>query len=152
MIAVIGAGQATKEGLAAAERVGRYIAERGAVLVCGGLGGVMEAASRGCAAAGGVVVGILPGDSTATANPHVTVPIATNMGHARNAIIAHTADVLIAIEGEFGTLSETAISLKLKKTVIQLNSRPRIEPALQAATPEQAADMAFVALEEDTHD
>ncbi len=149
IIAVIGAGRASAAGLAMAEEVGRYIAERGAVLLCGGLGGVMEAASRGCATAGGEVIGILPGASAVTANPHVTLPIVTNMGHARNVIIAHTAAVLIAIEGEFGTLSEIAIALKLKKTVIQLNSRPRIESALQAATAAQAVAMAFVAFKED---
>jgi uncharacterized protein (TIGR00725 family) len=118
MIGVIGAGRASAAGERQAYEVGRLIAENGAVLVCGGLGGVMAAASKGCAEAGGEVLGILPGPTADSANPYVTLPIVTNMGHARNVIIAHSAAVLIAIEGEYGTLSEMAIGLKLGKTVV----------------------------------
>lgn len=148
ILGVIGAGSASPRGLDHAYQVGRLIAEKGAVLVCGGLGGVMEAASRGCAEAGGEVLGILPGDSSVTANPYVTLPIVTAMGHARNVIIAQTASALIAIEGEFGTLSEIAISLKLGKPVVQLDSWPQISTTLQAETPKQAVEMIFAALQE----
>lgn len=143
MIGVIGAGKASPAGVKLACQVGRLIAENDIVLVCGGLGGVMEAASKGCFEAGGDVIGVLPGSSAKTANPYITLPIVTNMGHARNVIIAHTADVLIAIEGEFGTLSEMAISLKLEKTVIHLNSWKDLAGVLAASTPEEAVAMAI---------
>ena len=146
IIGVIGAGNATSLALDNAYQVGRLIAERGAVLVCGGLGGVMEAASRGCVEAGGDVLGILPGDSAATANPYVTLPIITAMGHARNIIIAQTANALVAIGGEYGTLSEIAISLKIEKPVVQLDSWPQILTHLRAENPEEAIEMLFVAL------
>ena len=146
IIGVIGAGQASAAGAKQAYRVGRLIAENGCVLVCGGLGGVMEAASRGCAEAGGDVLGILPGDSAKSANPYISLPIVTNMGHARNVIIAQTADVLIAIEGEYGTLSEMAIGLKLGKTVVQLNSRYRFDDAVIAGNAEEAVAMALDSL------
>ncbi|NOQ41087.1 MAG: TIGR00725 family protein [Desulfuromusa sp.] len=148
IIGVIGAGNATAVGLSNAYLVGRLIAEKGAVLVCGGLGGVMESASRGCVEAGGDVLGILPGDSSVAANPYVTLPIVTAMGHARNVIIAQTASALIAIEGEYGTLSEIAISLKLGKPVVQLDSWPQISTTLSAKTPQQAVEMIFAALQE----
>lgn len=99
LIGVIGAGEATATGRSNAYRVGQQIARRGGTLVCGGLGGIMEAAAQGCYEAGGDVVGILPGASADTANPYVTLPIVTAMGHARNLILVHTAAALIAIEG-----------------------------------------------------
>jgi uncharacterized protein (TIGR00725 family) len=147
IIGVIGAGTASVKGLSQAELVGRLIAQRGASLVCGGLGGIMEAASRGCQMAGGDVIGILPGDSSTTANRYVTIPIVTAMGHARNIIIAQTAQALIAIEGEFGTLSEIAIGMKLGKPVVQLGSWHQIEAGLQVKTPVQAVDIIFNMLE-----
>ena len=146
IIGVIGASNATSLALDNAYQIGRLIAEKGAVLVCGGLGGVMEAASRGCVESGGDVLGILPGDSSATANPYVTLPIITAMGHARNVIIAQTASALVAIGGEYGTLSEIAISLKLGKPVVQLDSWPQISTNLRAENPEEAIEMLFVAL------
>lgn len=139
IIGVIGAAQPSSQGLALAESVGREIAARGAALVCGGLGGVMEAAARGAFEAGAEVVGILPGPESASANPYVTIAVATNMGHARNVIIAHTADALIAVEGEYGTLSETAIGLKLGKPVIVL-------PGARAIAGTQFADSAEAAV------
>lgn len=151
IIGVIGAGTASDEGLVQAEEVGRLIAQRGAVLVCGGLGGIMEAASRGCQKAGGDIIGILPGDSSSTANRYVTLPIVTAMGHARNVIIAQTAQALIAIEGEYGTLSEIAIGLKLGKPVVQLGSWHQIEAGLQVKTPEQAVEIIFNMLEGDSN-
>ncbi len=146
IIGVIGSSRATPEGLKLAEEVGRLIAEAGAVLVCGGLGGVMEAASKGCSAAGGEVIGILPGPAAEDANRHVTLAIPTNMGHARNVIIAHTAQAVIAIEGEYGTISETAISLKLGKKVFVLRPRHRIDGVTVAETASGAVEMALSAL------
>ena len=122
IIGIIGASEADEDLLKLAEEAGRGIAKNGWILVTGGLGGVMEAASRGAHEAGGTVVGILPTPSTTDANDYVTIPIATNMGHARNAIIAHTADVLVAIGGGYGTLSEIALSKKLGKYVFGLKS------------------------------
>ncbi|HKJ04901.1 MAG TPA: TIGR00725 family protein [Geopsychrobacteraceae bacterium] len=143
LIGVIGASNASPKGLDAATTVGRLIAEAGAVLVCGGLGGVMEAASRGCVEAGGQVLGILPGDSALGANPFVSIPVVTDMGHARNIIIAQTSNALIAVEGEYGTLSEMAIALKLGKTVCTLDSWDELAGCRPAATPTEAVAMAL---------
>ncbi len=146
IIGVIGASRPSPAGLHMAEAVGREIALRGAVLVCGGLGGVMEAAAKGAAEAGGEVLGILPGPDRQSANPYVTLAVPTNMGHARNVIIAHTADVLIAIEGEYGTLSETAIGLKLGKPVFVLPGGPRVDGTVAVDTAESAVIRAFESL------
>lgn len=146
MIGVIGAAQPSPGGLAMAEAVGREIARRGAVLVCGGLGGVMEAAARGASGAGGEVVGVLPGPESTSANPFVTIAVPTNMGHARNVIIAHAAEALIAVEGGYGTLSEAAISLKLGKQVIVLPGGVQIEGVTPADSPESAVALAFESL------
>jgi hypothetical protein len=143
IIGVIGSGRATRDGYAAAREIGRLIAEAGAVLVCGGLGGVMEGASRGCAEAGGLVVGILPGPGAGEANPYVGIPVSTNMGHARNIVIAHTAQSLIAVEGEYGTLSEMAIGLKLGRQVIALGNRFLLEGVVVASTPQEAVRLAM---------
>ncbi len=122
MIAVIGAGRADKELLALAEQVGRLIALNGAILVCGGLGGVMEAAAMGANTEGGITVGILLGLEKSAANPYINVPVATGLGEIRNAVIVRSADVLIAIGGEYGTLSEIAFALKAGKTVIGIGT------------------------------
>jgi len=143
IIAVIGAGKVGEDGYATAREVGRRIAESGAVLLCGGLSGVMEAACRGCVEAGGEALGILPGGEAATANPYVTLAVPTNMGHARNVIIAHTAQALIAVEGEYGTLSEMAIALKLGRPVVALNSWPGLDGAIEAASAEEAVALAM---------
>lgn len=121
-ISVIGTGQASEDEVAAAEEIGRLLAEAGAVLVCGGLGGVMDAAARGCETGGGVSVGILPGDDRTPGSPHLTVRIATGLGEARNAIVARAADAVIAVGGEFGTLSEIAFALKMGKPVVGLGT------------------------------
>lgn len=146
MIGVIGAAQPTPQGLALAESVGREIARRGAVLVCGGLGGVMEAAARGAFEAGGEVVGVLPGPESASANPFVTIAIPTNMGHARNVIIAQSAEALIAVEGEYGTLSETAIGLKLGKPVVVLPGARAVAGTQFAESADSAVSIAFESL------
>ena len=143
IIGVIGAGQVSDSGYAVAREVGRCIGEGGAVLVCGGLSGVMEAACRGCKEVGGETLGLLPGGDAETANPYVTLAVPTNMGHARNVIIAHTAQVLIAVEGEYGTLSEIAVALKLGKPVVALNSWPGIEGVIEAASAEEAVAIAM---------
>jgi len=129
-----------------AEAVGREIARCGATLVCGGLGGVMEAAAKGAYGAGGEVLGILPGPDKSTANPYVTLPVPTNMGHARNVIIAHTADALIAVEGEHGTLSETAIGLKLGKPVLVLPGGQQLTGTIAVTSPESAVALALESL------
>ncbi len=117
IVAVIG-GRVVEPGLLAeAERAGGLLAAAGALVITGGLGGVMEAASKGALAAGGQTIGILPGEDTREANPHVTVPVATGLGVARNVIIAHSADALIAVGGQYGTLSEIAHALQLGKPV-----------------------------------
>jgi uncharacterized protein (TIGR00725 family) len=121
-VAVIGASQATAWELATAETLGRELAEQGCVLVCGGLGGVMDAAARGAESAGGVAIGILPGDDREDASRHLTVAIATGFGEARNAIVARSADAVIAVGGEFGTLSEIALALKMGTPVIGLGT------------------------------
>lgn len=146
LIGVIGASRPSPGGLLQAEEVGRRIAGAGAVLVCGGLGGVMEAAARGAFTAGGEVLGILPGPGRETANPYVTIPVSTNMGHARNVIIAHTADALIAVEGEYGTLSETAIGLKIGKPVVVLPGGHDIKGTILAASAEAAVNLALESL------
>lgn len=143
IIGVIGASEPTEAGYAAAREVGRRLAEAGAVLVCGGLGGVMEAAARGCAEAGGLVLGILPGPEATAANPWVGIAVPTNMGYARNVIIAHTAQALIAVEGEYGTLSEIAIGLKLGRPVIALGTRHPVAGMVAAASPDEAMCLAF---------
>jgi uncharacterized protein (TIGR00725 family) len=121
-ISVIGAGQASSDEMAAAEEIGRRLAEAGAVLVCGGLGCVMDAAARGCDAAGGVSVGVLPGEDRTHGSSNLTVRIATGLGEARNAIVARAADAVIAVGGEFGTLSEIALALKMGKPVVGLGT------------------------------
>lgn len=143
IIGVIGASRPSAAGADQAEAVGRLLASHGAVLVCGGLGGVMAAAARGCAEAGGEVLGILPGPDGSEANSHVTLAVPTNMGHARNVIIAHTAQALIAVEGEYGTIAEMAVALKLGKPVIALPGAPQLPGLRHAATPQDAVRQAL---------
>jgi hypothetical protein len=126
IIAVIGAGQCESAIYQLALKVGAEIAERGAILVCGGLGGVMEAAAKGASSAGALTVGILPGPSTNSANSFIKIPIATDMGQARNVIIAHTADALVAVAGGAGTLSEIGHALKIGKPVVGLQTIPNL--------------------------
>jgi uncharacterized protein (TIGR00725 family) len=122
IIAVIGAGEPSAEEAKLAEEVGRELARQGAILVCGGLGGVMEAACKGASLEGGITVGILPGDSPRTANPYVQIPIVTGMGYARNIAVVKTARAVIAVGGSYGTLSEIAHALQNGIPVIGLNT------------------------------
>ncbi len=142
LIGVIGAGKAGAAALKTAEQVGALVAGRGAVLVCGGLSGVMEAAARGAKSAGGITVGILPQSSAQFANPYIDIPVATGFGEGRNVVIVHTADVLIAVSGEYGTLSEIALALKNGKKVIGVSTWdiPGVERAGNAA---EAVEKAF---------
>ncbi len=149
IVAVIGAGQCSKEVAQAAESVGRELARRGVTLVCGGLGGVMEAACRGAKSEGGLTIGILPGLSRREANPYVDIPVVTGLGEARNVIVVRTAQAVIAVDGEYGTLSEIAYALKLGIPVVGLNTwqlakEGRLVSAIvEAATPVEAVDKAL---------
>jgi uncharacterized protein (TIGR00725 family) len=143
IIGVIGAGQCDAALYHLALDVGREIARRGAILVCGGLGGVMEAAARGAAEERGLTLAILPGPSTQDANPYIRVPVATDMGQARNVIIVHTADALIAISGGAGTLSEIGHALKVGKPVIGLQTIPNLNGVRYMKTAPEAVEEAF---------
>jgi len=123
LVAVIGGSVIKDEKIRQiAFETGKEIASRGYVLVCGGMGGVMEEASKGAKSVGGIVVGILPGKDKTEANPHIDIPIITAMSHARNAIIVRTADCVIAIDGEYGTLSEIALAKVIDKPVFGIKS------------------------------
>jgi len=144
VIGVIGAGSCEEKISRIAYEVGRLIASQGGILVTGGLGGVMEAASCGAKDAGGITVGILPGVSRDEANPCVDIPVVTGMSHARNVIVVRTAEAVIAVAGEYGTLSEIAIALKLGKPVIGISTPwEEIRGVRKANTPEEAVRMAF---------
>jgi uncharacterized protein (TIGR00725 family) len=121
-VAVSGGGDPPEDVLAAAEEVGRRLAEVEVTVVCGGLGGVMEAAARGASDAGGEVIGILPGADPAHANPHCTHVVATGIGHARNLAVVASGDGVIAIGGEWGTLSEIAFARRLGRPVVALRT------------------------------
>jgi hypothetical protein len=123
-IAVIGPGEASDAELEIAESVGRGLAERGAIVVCGGLGGVMAAACRGATSARGLTVGILPGTDRGAANQWVSVAIPTGMGELRNGLVVRAADALVAVGGSYGTLSEVALALKVGVPVVGLGSWP----------------------------
>jgi uncharacterized protein (TIGR00725 family) len=142
-IAIIGSRNCSSEIMNIAEQTGGLIALHKAILICGGKEGVMEAAARGAKAAGGTTVGILPGPSKREANPYIDIKIPTDMGHARNAIIARTADCLIAIAGEYGTLSEIALALQMGKPVVTLASKWKIDGTVFASSPDIAVEKAL---------
>jgi uncharacterized protein (TIGR00725 family) len=122
-VAVVGPGGGASAGeLESAEELGRRLAESGAVVVCGGLGGVMEAACRGARSAGGLTLGILPGRDRREANPFVEVAVPTGLGEARNALVVHAADAVVAVGGAYGTLSEIALALKGGTPVVGLHT------------------------------
>jgi uncharacterized protein (TIGR00725 family) len=149
LIGVIGGGTCSGAEAKTAEEVGRRLARQGAILVCGGLGGVMEAACRGASSEGGITIGILPGEERQSANPYVQLPIVTGLGYARNVIVVKSAQAIIAIGGSYGTLSEIAYALQNGIPVIGLNTwslskngqvDQSIIPAQSAA---EAVDMAL---------
>lgn len=143
-IAVCGPDPCSPDVAERSEEVGRLLARAGAVLVCGGLGGTMEAASRGAAGEGGTVLGILPGTNRSGANRSLTLSIPTGMGEARNTMIVRSSDALIAVAGEFGTLSEIAFALKTAVPVVGLStwelSRAgrKVEAFVEASSPAEA--------------
>ena len=122
IIAVIGAGSPSEEVYDMAQQVGAEIARRGATVICGGLGGVMEAVCKGAKSEGGATIGVLPGSDPAAANPWVDIPICTGLGHARNVIIVKTGRAVIAVGGAYGTLSELGHALAEQAPVIGLNT------------------------------
>jgi uncharacterized protein (TIGR00725 family) len=122
VIAVVGPANCTENQADTAEAVGTLIAERGAIVVCGGRGGVMEAACKGAASAGGTTVGILPGSEVSEGNPYLMIALPTGLGEARNALVARAGQAMIAIGGSYGTLSEIALALKAGRKVVGLET------------------------------
>lgn len=143
IIGVIGTSQATNEELKIAEEVGKEIAKNNGILVCGGEGGVMEAACKGAKSANGLTIGIIPGFSARDANPYVDVPVITGMSHARNIIVVRTSNAIIAIGGSYGTLSEIAFALGLGVPIIGLNTWEVSSDIISASTPKEAVKMAY---------
>lgn len=141
-IGVIGGSSPDKQSRQHAFRVGQLIAEKGAILVCGGLSGVMEAASRGAKEAGGLTMGILPGNSLDDANIHIDIPVATGLGYGRNSLVVMNSDVLIAVNGQYGTLSEIAYGCIYGKKVIGIGTWD-IQGVDPVESPEAAVDKAM---------
>ena len=139
-VAVIGTRTPTASQAAAAAAMGRLLAEHGITVLCGGRSGVMEEVCRGVAEAGGLSIGLLPDDEPEAANPYVTVPLATGIGVARNALIARAACCLVAIGGGYGTLSEIAFALQFKRPVFLLDGAPVVEGADLCRDAEAALD------------
>ncbi len=148
-IAVIGAGVCDERTYALAEQVGRELGARGATVVCGGLGGVMEAVCKGAQHAGGRTIGILPGVSPRDANPYVDIPIVTGIGEARNSIVVRSGRAVIAIGGEYGTLSEIAFALKFGIPVIGVGTwqlargDERMRDIIEARDAREAVELAL---------
>jgi len=140
-IGVIGGANPEGDSIRTAYTLGRLIAEKEAVLVCGGLTGVMEAAARGCRKAGGLSIGILPGEKRESANPYIDIPIATGMGYSRNALVVMNSDALIAVDGKYGTLSEIAFSFVQGKPVFGINTWD-VKGVQPVQTPEEAVSKA----------
>ncbi|MGH2695280.1 MAG: TIGR00725 family protein [Actinomycetota bacterium] len=148
-VAVVGAGEADEEIARLAEEVGQRLAQAGALVVCGGLGGVMEAACRGAKSAGGTTIGILPGSDRSGCNAFLDVAIPTGMGETRNALIVRAADVVIAVGGEYGTLSEIAFALKTGTPVVGIRAwelvrdGETVEAFERATSADEAVDKAL---------
>jgi uncharacterized protein (TIGR00725 family) len=156
IVAVIGAANCTAGQSAAAEEVGRLLAERGVILVCGGRGGVMEAACRGAQQAGGFTIGLMPGFDPNEGNAYLTVALPTGLGHARNALVVQAGRSVIAIGGGYGTLSEIGVALKSGRKVIGLEtwqattSEGQTATILPAKTPKEAVELALLSIREET--
>jgi uncharacterized protein (TIGR00725 family) len=142
-VAIIGAGDASPTVCDLAYAAGQAVARQGAVLTCGGRGGVMAAAARGAQSAGGLTIGILPGYDRGEANPYIEIAIATGMGEARNAIVVASADSVIALEGEGGTLSEIGFALKLGRPVVALRAWSQLEMIAHIDDPAAAVNLAL---------
>ncbi len=147
IVGVVGPGDCDAALARVAEEVGRHLAQHGLAVLTGGRGGVMEAACRGAKSAGGLTLGILPGARRGEANPYVDVPLPTGLGEARNAIVACASEVLVAIAGEYGTLSEIALALKLGRPVIGLHTWPMIPDVIAVDNPAQAVEKVLDSLE-----
>jgi uncharacterized protein (TIGR00725 family) len=141
-VALVGPGEATAEQLELAEQVGRGLADQGAVLVCGGLGGVMAAACRGVCEGGGITLGLLPGFDRGAANEWVQIAIPTGLGELRNGLVVRCADALIAVGGAYGTLSEVALALKTSVPVVGLGTW-EIEGIHRAGSADEAVEHAL---------
>ena len=142
-VSVVGSGDASGELYEKAREVGRLVAERGGTIVCGGRSGVMEAAARGATEAGGTAIGILPDEDRRQANEFLSFSIATGTGHARNLAVVCSGDVVIAIGGEYGTLSEIGLARKVGRPVVALESWDLGEHVSAASSPEEAVEAAF---------
>ena len=147
IIGVIGSSSCSMSVSEIAFMIGMEIARRDAMLLCGGMGGVMESACKGAKEGGGITIGILPGDNKESANAYVDIPIVTGIGEARNVIIAHSADAIIAIAGRYGTLSEIAFALRFDVPVVGIATWNIDIPILKAKNPKQAVDMALSAIQ-----
>lgn len=137
LVAVIGGHSCTHEVEQLAIKLGNLLSKVGVTVVCGGLGGVMKAVAKGVHDRGGLTVGILPGEDKSSANSYIDIPISTGLGNTRNTIVAGCADIIVALPGEYGTLSEIAFALNMRKPVIGIGSW-EIKGMQQAATPEEA--------------
>ena len=142
-MSVVGSGTAARELYEKAREVGRLVAQRGGTVVCGGLSGVMEATARGAAEAGGTAIGILPDEDRRRANEHLSYSIATGMGHARNLAVVCSGDVVVAVGGEYGTLSEIGLARKVGRPVVALESWNLGEHVTVASSPQEAVEAAF---------
>lgn len=143
---MIGAGEASSEEYDQARDVGKRVAERGGIVVCGGLGGIMEAAARGATEAGGVAIGVLPDEDRRRANEYLSYSVATGMGQARNLAVVCSADAVIAVGGGYGTLSEIGLALKVGRPVVALGSWELGDHLVSASSPEEAVEAAFGAI------
>jgi len=142
-IGVIGPGSCPPDVEALAEEVGREVARRGAVLVCGGLGGVMRGAARGARSENGLTLGILPGDDATDANDWIDIVVPTGMGEARNALVVRASDAIVAVHGGYGTLSEIALALKTGVPVVGLETWSISDDVVRAEGPEEAVAAAI---------
>ena len=140
-IGVIGAGDCSQEIYNMASELGHMIAQNEWILICGGLGGVMEGAAKGCYKGGGMTVGILPGEEKESANPFIHLAIPTGLGEGRNLVVIRASDAVLSIAGGYGTLSEIGLALKMGKPVIGLKTWPSIDGVDYVETPQQAMDM-----------
>lgn len=143
-VSVVGSGG---EWEGPAEEVGRLLAERGCVVITGGLDEVMAAAHRGAKAAGGTTIAILPGESPDAASPWADHVVVTGIGHARNLAVAASGDALIAVGGSYGTIAEMAFALRLGRRVVALEGAPAVDGAIRAATPAEAVERALQGLD-----
>jgi uncharacterized protein (TIGR00725 family) len=142
-VSVVGSGTASGELYEMAREIGRLVAKRDGTLICGGRAGVMEAAARGATEAGGMAIGILPDEDRTRANEYLSYSIATGMGHARNLAVVCSGDVVIAVGGEYGTLSELGLARKVGCPVVALRSWELGEHVSVASSPEKAVEAAF---------